>query len=272
MNELAPQAAERYSQRGNPGFEAVMARRTAAKEGGFFLRHLRRGMRVLDVGCGPGSITLGFAEAVAPAEAVGVDFQPSQVAQARALCAERGLTNARFETADAYELPFPDSSFDAVFAHAVLWHLREPARALNEMRRVLRPDGLVGIRDCDWGGRIHTPLTPALEDWYAVTVKVRQRNGGDPFMGRHQRRLLLEAGFARTEASVSVWSAGTPEEIRDCAAFLKAQLRGFASTALTERWIDEAGVENVASEIDAWSERPDALYVDTYCEALGRMS
>ncbi|HET9802076.1 MAG TPA: methyltransferase domain-containing protein, partial [Candidatus Acidoferrum sp.] len=202
-------AMENYSQRTNPDFEAELALRTAAKEGAFFLRFLRPGMRVLDVGCGPGSITLGLAEAVAPGEVVGVDFQPSQVARAQALSAARGVMNTRFEVADVYRLPFPDGSFDAAFANTVLMHLREPVRALVEMRRVLCAGGIAGVRDCDFGGRIHVPATPLLERWYELVVRVRRRNGGDPFLGRHHRRLLLEAGFARNEASVSVWSVGT---------------------------------------------------------------
>jgi ubiquinone/menaquinone biosynthesis C-methylase UbiE len=216
---------ESYSQRANPIFEAELAQRTAAKEGAFFLPYLRPGMHLLDLGCGPGSITLGLAEAVAPGEVVGVDLQPSQVAQAEELSAARGVMNVRFEIADVYRLPFPDGSFDAVFAHVVLMHLREPVRALAEMRRVLRPGGIVGVRDCDWGGRIHAPTTPLLEQWFGLTVRIRQRNGGDPFMGRHHRRLLLNAGFARAEASVSVCTAGTPEQTRHCAAFLKARCK-----------------------------------------------
>jgi ubiquinone/menaquinone biosynthesis C-methylase UbiE len=265
-------AVESYSQRANPVFEAELALRTAAEEGAFFLPHLRAGMRVLDLGCGPGSITLGLAEAVAPGEVVGVDFQPAQVAQAQALSAARGVMNVRFEVADVYRLPFPDGSFDAVFAHAVLMHLREPVRALVEVRRVLRPGGIVGVRDSDWGGRIHAPATRLLEQWYALTVRVRQLNGGDPFMGRHHRRLLLEAGFARAEATVSVWSDGTPEKTRRRASFLKAQLQGFAPTALSEGWMDQTTVEAVAAEFDAWAERPDALYVETLCEAIGWVS
>ena len=260
---------ESYSQRANPEFEAIMALRTAAKEAAFFMSHLRPGMRVLDVGCGPGSITLGLAEAVAPAEAVGIDFQPAQVAQAQALSVARGVMNSRFEVADVNRLPFPDGSFDAVLAHAVLMHQREPLLALAEMRRVLRPGGIVGVRDCDWGGRIHAPTTLLIEKWYDLTIKIRQRNGGNPFMGRHHRRLLLEAGFVSPEASVSTWTAGTPEEIRICAIFLKAQLQGFASTALAEGWMDQQTIEAVAAEIDAWAARPDSLYFDTYCEAVG---
>ena len=91
-------------------------------------------------------------------------------------------------------------------------------------------------------------------------------------MGRHHRRLLLDAGFLRAEASVSVSSAGTPEKTRDHANFLKAQLEGFAPTALAEGWIDQATVEALSAEIDAWAVRPDALYVDMFCEALGWVS
>ena len=178
----------------------------------------------------------------------------------------------RFEVADVYRLSFPDGSFDAVFGNAVLMHLREPVRALTEVRRVLRPGGIAGFRDCDWGGRIHAPMTPLLEQWYAITVRVRQRNGGDPFMGRHHRQLLLDAGFTRADASVSVWTAGTLDETRRGVSFLKAQLYGFARTALAEGWIDQTTVEAVGVEFDTWAERPDALYVDMYCEAIGWVS
>jgi SAM-dependent methyltransferase len=140
-----------YIQRANPAFEAVLATRTASHAAGFFLPYLRPGMRVLDVGCGPGSITLGLAEAVAPGAVVGIDLQPAQVEQARAFAATRGVTNVRYEVADLYALPFPDVAFDAAFAHTVVIGLREPVRALAELRRVLRPGGLVGVRDPDWG-------------------------------------------------------------------------------------------------------------------------
>lgn len=176
-------AVESYPQRANPVFEAELALRTASQDAAFFLPSLRPGIRVLDLGCGPGSITVGLAEAVAPGQVVGVDLQPSQVAQAHALGAMRGVMNVRFEVADVYRLPFPDGSFDAAFAHAVLMHLRDPVQALAEVRRVLGPGGIAGVRDPDWGARLHAPATPLLEQWYALTVRVRQRNGGDPFMG-----------------------------------------------------------------------------------------
>ena len=267
-NQVQP-VLERYSQSGNPGFEDIMALRSATKEASFFIPHLHHGMRVLDVGCGPGSITLGLAEVVAPGEVVGVDFQSSQVAKAQALSAVRKTSNLQFKCADAYHLPFENHSFDGVFAHAVLWHLREPLRALAEVRRVLKPGGIIGIRDCDWGGRIYEPATPKLDRWFELTVKIRQQNGGNPFLGRNLRRLLHEAGFVTTSVGASTWSAGNMEEVRLCATFLKAQLQGFASTALEQGWMDQTEVEGVVNEIESWANCPDAFYLDTYCEAIG---
>ena len=260
---------EAYSLRDHPACEALHATRTAARDADFFLPHLRSGMRVLDVGCGPGGITVGLAEAVAPGEAVGVDFQSAQVEQARALAAERGVANARFEVGDAYQLPFPDGSFDAVFAHAVLIHLREPVRALAEMRRVLRPGGIAGVRDPDLGTVVFTPPTPLLEQRRELHVRVLRHNGGDPVIGRHYRRLLLEAGFARAEARASVVSAGSFEETRHSAAFIKNRFQGFARTALDEGWVSQATVDAMVAGIDAWAERPDAFSAVMWFQAIG---
>ena len=260
---------ERYSQQGNPAFEAVMALRSAEVEGAFFLRHLKPGMKVIDVGCGPGSITLGFARAVAPGDVVGVDFQKSQVEQASASSKAKGVTNIRFEVADACKLPFADESLDAVFAHAVLWHLSDPARALEEFRRVLRPNGIVGIRDCDWGKRICTPTTQLLDKWWDLTVCIRQLNGGDPFFGQHIGKLLQDSGFKGIETSESSWTASAKEEVSLCASFLKAQLQGFSTTALANGLMCKDDVEAVAVEIDKWASQQDAFYSDTYCEAVG---
>jgi SAM-dependent methyltransferase len=202
--EKSAPALNVYSQRDNPAIEAWFATRTASREAAFFLPYLRPGMHVLDVGCGPGSITLGLAEVVAPGEVVGIDLQPTQIEQARALAVERGVENVRFEVGEAYRLPFPAHSFDAAFAHGVLMHLREPVRALVEIQRVLRPSGIVGVRDQDFGGDLFTPVTPLLEQWFALLLRARQHHGRDSFLGRHHRRLLLEAGFVRAEARASV--------------------------------------------------------------------
>ena len=260
---------ETYTQQANPAFEAALATRTAARDAAFFARHLRPGMRVLDVGCGPGTITLGLAQLVAPGEVVGIDLQPSLIERARALAATREQTNARFEIADVYGLPFADECFDAAFGNGVLMHLAEPVRALAQIRRVLRPGGIIGIRDPDFGAVLYAPMTPTLQRWLELRVRVRQHNGGDPFLGRNQRRLLLDAGFVGVTAGASVDSAGTPETIQRHGSFLKAQWVGLARTAVAQAWIEPTQVDATLAEIDAWTQRPDAFAATTWCEAVG---
>ncbi len=263
---------ELYTQLGCATQEAEYAKRTASQEAAFMLPHLRAGMHVLDAGCGPGSITLGLAAAVAPGEVVGIDMQLSRVEQARALAVQRGVSNARFEVANVYELPFPDGSFDAAFVNTVLQHLREPVRALAELRRVLRPGGIAGVCDQDFGAHLIAPDTPLLQQWSSLLERVRQHNGANSHIGRHHRRLLLEAGFVRAVAGASIRSSGSLEETRQLAVYFKARFPGNARTALAEGWIDQATVDAIVAEIDAWAERPDAFQAATFCHALGWVS
>ncbi|HYO91564.1 MAG TPA: class I SAM-dependent methyltransferase, partial [Pyrinomonadaceae bacterium] len=109
-----------------PGYEewtrSWMQKRTALSHAGFLLPHLNQRARLLDCGCGPGSITLSLAELLKGGEVIGIDIEPGQVEEARADAARRDATNARFSVADVYALPFQDASFDVVFAHALLMH------------------------------------------------------------------------------------------------------------------------------------------------------
>ena len=124
-----------------PGYSAnaaaFMARRTAEIHAGFFLPWLKPGMTVLDCGCGPGTITLGLAERVAPAQVTGIDQSAGQIDVASA-AARRAGANVIFRTANIYQLPVAAGAFDALFSHALLEHLADPLAAVCEMRRVRR--------------------------------------------------------------------------------------------------------------------------------------
>jgi ubiquinone/menaquinone biosynthesis C-methylase UbiE len=247
------------------------AQRTAENRAGFLLPHLRPGMGLLDCGCGPGTITLGLAEAVAPGLAVGIDMEPRQSARARALALERGVGNARFLTANLYALPFSDAAFDVVWAHNVLEHLRDPLRALQEMRRILKSGGMVAIRDPDLGTTFAEPPSPLVNEASALLLRVREHNGGSPLYARRQRRLLLDAGFARTEAFAYAEYQGNAQSLRAFARVLVEVLRGEEATAVAigQGWAARATLDGMSAAILAWSERPDALRVVVDCAALG---
>lgn len=245
--------------------------RRAADRFPFLLPHLRPGLRLLDCGCGVGSITLDLAEQVAPGEVVGLDRDASQVADATAAATARGLANARFEVGDVYALPFPDASFDVAVAHALLFHLREPVRALREMRRVLKPGGLVAIGDADIATLIFMPATPALTRGWELFTRALRHNGANPGQGRYARRVLREAGFVRVEGYATAESFGTPEGTRRFATVHDRLWRSPAilDVIVGQGWATREEVEGCCAAFLAWGEDPDALSLQAFGGALG---
>lgn len=262
---------ETYVNTGNPTYEQRhLARYTAANTVPFLLPHLRPGQRLLDVGCGPGSITCDLAASVAPGETIGIDLQPSQVAAARELAAQRAIANARFEVGNIYELPFPDASFDVTVARAVLFHLRDPLAALREMRRVLRPGGVVTVVDIDAGATLVSPSLPPVEQLLAFTFRIVEHTGGNPYLGRHHRRLLLDAGFARPEVHPNMVCDATLEGTRRVAETFVMRLQGPVQEAaiLDERWATREELDGLYAATRAWGERPDAMLCQLFLGAL----
>ncbi|WEV28628.1 methyltransferase domain-containing protein [Streptomyces sp. 71268] len=186
--------------------------RTAENSAGYLLPELTAGRAVLDVGCGPGTITADFAARVAPGRVTGVDAAGSVLDQARAVAAERGLDNVTYAVGDVYRLDFPDASFDVVHAHQVLQHVADPVAALREMRRVCRPGGVVAVRDADYAAMAWYPRVPALDTWLAAYRAVARASGGEPDAGRRLLSWARRAGFTDVTASADTWCYATPDE------------------------------------------------------------
>src|SRR5665213_1303064 len=124
--------------------------RTADNSAAYLLPHLHPGLDLLDVGCGPGTITVDLAARVAPGSVVGIDASAEVIAEARSVADREATSNVTFRVGDVFALPFDDGSYDVVHAHQVLQHVGDPVAALAEMRRVCRPGGLVAARDADY--------------------------------------------------------------------------------------------------------------------------
>ena len=189
------------------------AARTAENSAAFLLPHLSKGARVLDVGCGPGSITVGLARHVGPTGSVtAIDVVDGIVQQAAAAVRAAGLENTSCEVCSVNELPYAPGSFDVVYAHQTLQHLSDPVGALLEMRRVVRPGGIIAVRDADYSSMLGQPASPAIDEWRAVYRQVCMRNGAEPDAGRHLVSWLLAAGLPLDAieygASVVVYAPG----------------------------------------------------------------
>jgi ubiquinone/menaquinone biosynthesis C-methylase UbiE len=227
-----------------------MEQRTAESHAGFFLPQLLPGWRVLDAGCGPGTITLGLARKVSPGPVIGIDIEESQFAKAREQAEQEGL-NIEFQTANISHLPFGDGYFDAVFSHAVLQHLTDPDAALTEFRRVLKPGGLIGVRAGDMGGTLVDSEGEEAAQGLAAYLAKSEKGGGDPYIGRKLGRLLRKAGFMVEGVSASY--EVITETLRQIGPSLAAQF------AVAEK---ERGS-------DAENDLPFVALA--WCEAIGRV-
>jgi ubiquinone/menaquinone biosynthesis C-methylase UbiE len=109
---------------------------------------IRRGERVLELGPGPGAFTVDAARGVGPeGQIIAIDIQPEMIAQVEQRIREAGLTNVETHVASAHSLPLEDESMDRAFLITVLPEIPDPARALAELHRVLRPGGVLSITE-----------------------------------------------------------------------------------------------------------------------------
>ena len=247
--------------------------RTAANSAAYLLPRLRPGMDLLDVGCGPGTITADLARIVAPGRTVGVDRSIEVIESARAEQHEP-LTGARvgYMAGDVYRLGLPIRSFDVVHAHQVLQHLSDPAAALTEIRRVLRPGGVLAVRDSDYGGFFWAPADRRLDRWRQVYQAVGRANGADPQVARRLPALVAGAGFTEVEASSSTWTFAGGDDRRWWGGLWadRTVASSFAEQAVRYGIADPAEMEDLAAGWREWAGRPDGLFVVPHVEVVGR--
>ena len=246
--------------------------RTAENSSAYLLPRLRPGQTVLDVGCGPGTITADLALLVAPGQVTGLDAAPDVVAQADEHAGALGLTNVRFEVGDLFALEYPAASFDVIHVHQVLQHLADPVAALVSLRRVLRPDGVLAARDSDYSAFTWAPSDPMLDRWLELYCEVTTRNGHDARIGPRLLGLAHEAGFSDVEVSSSTWTYADPEARSWWGGLWADRVRfsRFAEQAVEYQMSDQAELSSIAEAFGRWASSDDAVFVIPHVEILAR--
>ena len=260
-----------YTMGYDENFQQMLRRRSAESHAAYLLPHLKPGDRLLDFGCGPGTISVGLASAVDPGEFHGVDMEESQIEMARAAARAGGHANATFHVGDVTALPFEDSYFDAAHCHAVLMHVPDTAAVLAEVKRVLKPGGIIASRELFVSSSFLEPGGEDVDGAWTTFAKLLQGNGGHPEMGRELKNALLEAGFSDIQASGSFDYFGSAEDVEFFRAFIDdwfysprvieaAVQYGLASREQFEQW---------RQGLDEWRDHPGACGGLAFGEVIG---
>ena len=245
-------------------------RRTAEEAAAFLLPKLTPEMRILDVGCGPGTISTGLARAVPQGEVIAIDVSDDVLSVAREHAAEIGVKNIRFESESIYDLPYETGSFDVVYAHQVLQHLARPVAALREALRVLKPGGMIAVRDADYGTMVQWPKFPEIDRWREVYHQVAERNDGEADAGRVVPAWLREAGFERTELTLDTWSYDDRDAIRNWGESwaVRTTDTNLGAHAVLYGIATAEELEAIAEGWRRWAEHPDAFFMFIHVAGL----
>lgn len=246
--------------------------RTAANSAAYLLGSLRPDMKILDIGCGPGTITADFSAVVTDGSVIGIDPEPTVLDEARTNAAARGLRNVQFEVGSIHDLKYGDNTFDVVHAHQVLQHCGEPVQAMVEMRRVLKPNGLLAIREVDMSVSQWYPDSPMLDQWLQIYMQVARSNGGDPTAGRRLHAWAHQAGFDRRQIvlTASTWCFHDQEERSWWGHMWSDRLTksAFFHQAVDSGHANAEKLHEIAQAWKSWVAEPDGLCVMVHGEVL----
>ncbi|MGD9622482.1 MAG: class I SAM-dependent methyltransferase [Mycolicibacterium sp.] len=245
--------------------------RTAENSAGYLLPYLRADMRLLDIGAGPGTISVDLAKRVAQVTAAEKGDQELRLS--RDLADERGIANMTFEVLDIHALDIADDTYDVVHAHQVLQHVADPVQALREMGRVTRPGGLVAARDADYRACVWWPEIPELDEWMSLYQAAARANGGEPDAGRRLHAWARSAGFEDMTASSDTWCFATHTD-REWWGGLWAER--IVASDLAQQLIDEGratrgDLERIADGWRAWAQCEDGWFSMLHGEIVCRV-
>ena len=239
---------------------------------------------LLDVGCGPGSITIDIARRYPAATVLGVDG-PDVVERAAAAARSAGVSNVRFAVGDGLDLAAAAAQpgFEAVLGgcdvahtHQVHSHVQDPSRLMRELRAAARPHGgLVCCREGDHGMMACWPEKPAMTQYIAAIVPMLRARGMDPYAGRKLVSAALAAGFRREdiETNVETWVFSTPDERQAWAEVMVGSIKhGLRSGGAAQGQALGQGRDLVAAlkAWDEWVEAEDGWYAQPCVQVVCR--
>lgn len=251
-------------------FMESLRRYTAEASAAYLLPQLRPGLRVLDFGCGPGTISVGLAKAIEPGELHGVDMEESQINLARRVAETGAQPNAFFHVGDVTALDFEDNSFDLAHCHNVLMHVPDTRAVLDEVKRVLKPGGLLACREMISASSFTHPDYGVIRKAWDMFEDLLMADDAHPQMGKDMKGHLIKAGFENLRMTASFDIYSTPKD-RDFIYGLA--LQWFLSPEITEAAIKYGAssqelCDEIATAYMRWKEEPGAFCAVAFGEVI----
>jgi SAM-dependent methyltransferase len=225
------------------------------------------GMRVLDLGCGGGDVTLTLAQLVgAQGAVVGIDVDDVKLGLARQDAADLGLNHVEYCVGDATSLDARDE-YDVVYARLLLTHLSDPPAMLARMVAATRPGGTVVVEDLDHSAVYSYPPLPALATFVELYNEVARRRGGDPEIGPKVLGMFHAAGLVEVHlaAAQPVVVDGAPKRIH------QITLENVRDAMQAEQVATAAELDPIATELEAFcAERGTIVAFPRIFQVFGR--
>lgn len=258
---------QKYGMGYSETFVNFLKKRRVETHAQFLLPYLKPGLKILDCGCGPGSMTIGFARCSENGEVIGIDIEDSQLEIAREDARKAGVTNVTFQHASVLELPFADNTFDIVFSQGLISHFSNPLAVVLEQKRVVKAGGIVAAHNGYMSGAAFYPTNAILEEAYDLSKQPSIAHGGDPDIGIKLGKLFADAGFIDIKHTIFC----DTNDIKEMAYFCADEVlqREYNKKLLTQGKIT---LEKLQSYRDAWldfAKTPHAFSYFPWGEVIG---
>ena len=234
-------------------------------------KYLKPDMKVLDIGCGPGTITLDVAKMLTRGSVTGMDLNEDALKNARRSAREAGLSNVEFKSGDCYSLEFPDGTFDLVYSHALFEWLQEPVKALKEQARVIRTGGMIIAMISSYDYTVLYPECPELRKLWTATRALKRAPADviffNTFAPHEVVSFIADAGFRKYK--ITGFTPDTEVAYPDSEYFeyrYNELLRTTTWNQLRKYYL-ELGIinkdtnEKARTEVETWHKHPHALYM-----------
>lgn len=226
---------------------------------------------LLEVGCGVGAQSEIILRRFPKLHLTGIDLNDKQLSSAKNFLATLPYAKDRYKILkmNAQDLDFESNSFDGAFLCWVLEHIPNPAKVLNEVRRVLRPGAKVYISEVMNHSFFLDPYSPNVWKYWMAFNDYQYENAGDPFVGAKLGNLLVSMGFRNIQTSIKTWHFDnrSPEQRKETIEYWSDLLMSGASQLVKENIVTQELVENAKAELKQVARDPNAIFYYSWMQA-----